>query len=182
MKVSYFCSPDAHPQEQLPQLVETFKSKIVDDGFDEPADGVTKTSRVGVMQYGELKNDLDRIVNIVFDVNKWNFGFDLYQPNSFSTLLYNEYDAYYKGEYSWHGDGVLKEQYDIKLTALLNCSDTEYEGGKFKLFINGEWDIDEFDKPGSLLIFPSWIQHKVTPVTAGVRKSMALFFTGPNLR
>ena len=34
MKVSYFCSPDAHPQEQLPQLVETFKSKIVNDGFD----------------------------------------------------------------------------------------------------------------------------------------------------
>jgi PKHD-type hydroxylase len=182
MKVSYFCSPDAHPQEQLPQLVETSKSKIVNDGFDEPADNVKKTSRVGVMQYGELKQDVDRIVNIVYDINKYNFGFDLYQPNNFTTMLYNEYDAYYKGEYSWHGDGVLEEQYDIKLTALLNCSDTEYEGGEFKLFINGEWPIPEFNKPGSLLVFPSWIQHKVTPVTSGIRKSMALFFTGPNLR
>jgi PKHD-type hydroxylase len=182
MKVSYFCSPDAHPQEQLPQLVETFKSKIVNDRFDEPADNVKKTSRVGVMQYGELKQDVDRIVNIVYDINLYNFGFDLYQPNNFTTMLYNEYDAYYKGEYSWHGDGVLKEQYDIKLTALLNCSDTEYEGGEFKLFINGEWPITEFNKPGSLLVFPSWIQHKVTPVTSGIRKSMALFFTGPNLR
>jgi len=182
MKVNYFCADDAVPANELAAFTGEIKAKIAADGWDEPATGVKKTSDVHVVQYGALKDTLSRVVDIVLDVNKYNFGFDLYQPNEFTTLLYNEYNSERQGEYSWHNDAVLEECYDIKLTALVNCSTQPYTGGQFKLFVSGEWYIKEFDQPGSMIIFPSWIQHKVEPVTDGVRKSLALFFTGPTIR
>jgi PKHD-type hydroxylase len=37
-------------------------------------------------------------------------------------------------------------------------------------------------KKGSVLLFPSWILHRVTPVTKGVRKSIVVWVTGPKFR
>ena len=54
-------------------------------------------------------------------------------------------------------------------------------GGKFCIF-NGEEHVVEAFKPGTLLLFKSYINHKVTPVLSGVRKTLTLLATGPKLR
>ena len=41
--------------------------------------------------------------------------------------------------------------------------------------------VKEF-KPGTLLLFKSYINHKVTPVLSGVRKTLTLLATGPKLK
>jgi len=35
---------------------------------------------------------------------------------------------------------------------------------------------------GSVLIFPSYINHKVSPVTKGIRRSLVAWFSGPRWR
>jgi PKHD-type hydroxylase len=68
--------------------------------------------------------------------------------------------------------------YTSKLTCLLNISENNYEGGNFIIFDGKENIITEFNNPGSLLIFPSFMYHAVKPVTKGIRKSLAIWTTG----
>ena len=41
---------------------------------------------------------------------------------------------------------------------------------------------DVVQKKGYMSIFPSFIVHKVTPITSGKRKSLVAWFTGPDWR
>jgi len=68
---------------------------------------------------------------------------------------------------------------DFKLTAILNISEEPFKGGEFDLFVNGEMNIPSIDKPGSLLVFPTFTMHRVRPVTQGVRKTASMWLSGP---
>ena len=71
---------------------------------------------------------------------------------------------------------------DIKLTALLNLSEETYEGGELVLFRANEIVCNEFNKPGSAIIFPSFINHKVNKITSGKRHTLAIWLSGPKFR
>jgi PKHD-type hydroxylase len=72
--------------------------------------------------------------------------------------------------------------HDYKLTAIINVSNEKYEGGNFELFTNGPNHIKSLDHLGSVIIFPSYMQHRVTPVTKGTRKTVSIWFKGPLFR
>jgi PKHD-type hydroxylase len=60
----------------------------------------------------------------------------------------------------------------------------DYEGGEFN-FINedGEGEtVEGFKEQGSILVFPSFRLHQVTPVTSGTRHSIVTWFIGPQLK
>lgn len=148
---------------------------------DSPAIGTTKTSNVSIIRYGDLREELERCYQLCLNMNKHFFGFDIFEISDLDTVAYAEYHDSNNGEYDWHVDAVRNEPYDLKLTALLDLSTEPYEGGDFLLFSNGEQKISGFI-PGGIIIFPSWIPHKVSPVTSGTRKSMALFLSGPSFK
>ena len=70
---------------------------------------------------------------------------------------------------------------DIKLTCLLNLSEEVYHGGDLFLFRNKEVRIEKFD-PGSAVVFPSFIDHRVEEITAGKRNTLAIWMQGPKFR
>ena len=98
-----------------------------------------------------------------------------------NLLNYNVYDSSNYGEYDFHIDSSSAEQpFDIKLTAMINLSEEYYEGGDFIMFQGERFrTINEFSSPGSSILFNSWIPHKVTPVTKGIRKTISYWFRGP---
>jgi len=149
---------------------------------DQPADVITKTASVKCFNYFQAQHLLEKFHNTVLDINKEHFGFNLFETSQYEVLNYNTYDQGNQGEYDWHKDGVKNRPFDIKLTALLNLSEGEYTGGKFELFLNGPKEIPEFGIPGTILVIPSWIVHRVTPVTQGQRITLAKFYAGPNLQ
>ena len=64
-------------------------------------------------------------------------------------------------------------------TLIIQLSDsTEYEGGDFT-FSEVESPNQTSKDKGTVLVFPSYLQHKVTPVTKGERKSLVAWFEGP---
>ena len=91
------------------------------------------------------------------------------------------------GFYTWHNDGLgshneVCDNPDYKLkygnTRKLSMSiilNDDFEGGDFE--IHGE-DIPELPK-GSVIVFPSFMRHRVAPVTAGIRYSLVTWFLGP---
>ena len=86
------------------------------------------------------------------------------QVDNIADIQYTEYHASEGGHYNWHIDTFWNEQkpYDRKLSVTVQLSDpSEYEGGNL------------------VLIFPSYIRHRVKPITKGVRKSLVAWFEGP---
>lgn len=54
---------------------------------------------------------------------------------------------------------------------------TMYEGGELQIN-TGKVLVAEKEK-GTVIIFPSYLLHRVTPVTKGIRRSLVLWIEGP---
>lgn len=152
------------------------------DLADRSAEYVEKTAVVNITRWAKAKQYLSKLENAVVGINREVFGLDLYPLVDTDTVHLNQYHALYNGKYDWHKDGEKNNLYDYKLTVLVNASTELYEGGKLELFINGPRHIQEFDTPGAVMVFPSYIEHRVTPVTHGSRKSISMWMLGPNFR
>ena len=58
----------------------------------------------------------------------------------------------------------------------------DYEGGHFETMVLDHGKVVKTKvqaTPGSAIIFPSNTQHRVTPVTKGIRYSVVVWFAGP---
>ena len=53
----------------------------------------------------------------------------------------------------------------------------DFEGGDFE--IRGKDDRVPKLEEGSIIVFPSFLEHRVTPVTEGIRYSLVSWFVGP---
>lgn len=181
MKNNFWTSQNVYSYSELLSLEQKILDNLDYELEDIPAKGVYKSSKVQFVYYKHITHELEKLNEFVLEVNKNVFGLDLYHPTHHTVGLYNTYEGTKKAKYDWHNDSIKNEMFDLKLTALINLS-TDYTGGELKLFLNGEVTITEFKNYGSIIIFPSWTQHKVEPVTTGTRKTFTLFYTGPNLR
>ncbi len=115
--------------------------------------------------------------NIFRDANRQLYGFHL---EKIWDLQYTEYDASYEGHYDWHCDTIWNSStwYQRKLSMTIQLSSSyEYEGGEFELQ-NTPLPATYQDK-GTVLMFPSYLNHRVLPVTKGKRKSLVAWIEGP---
>ena len=70
----------------------------------------------------------------------------------------------------------------LSMSIILNDN---FEGGAFEFASYGkeECNITPVEaKRGSVIVFPSWMEHRVAPVTKGTRYSCICWFVGPPLR
>lgn len=123
--------------------------------------------------------------NCILDVNRLAFGFDI---QVLPAIQYTVYNSDSQDHYNWHRDTYFTHNapYDRKLTFVMQLSNSdEYEGGDLLLeddFFENKPDRDEFRRKGAVFIFPSFIKHKVTPVTKGTRKTLVAWAEGPKFR
>jgi hypothetical protein len=159
------------------QDILTFAENNVSEWYkDRPCSG--KNLNVFLVDTEIIEHKLKKFFKTVKQTNYEIYGFELYdKPFSINFNVY-END---KNDYHFHVDqadpGMAS---DIKLTAVLNLSPESYNGGKFSMFLKEEKVLNEIDETGSLIIFPSFYFHKVSPVTQGKRITMSAWFYGPN--
>lgn len=118
--------------------------------------------------------------NHVEEMNRKFYNFDVTRC---CDIQYTEYHGSEEGHYNWHNDVHFMNDvvYDRKISVTVQLSDpSEYEGGDFEIaHVPLPDGIKNF---GSVLTFPSYMQHRVAPVTKGVRKSLVAWFEGPRWR
>jgi len=94
-------------------------------------------------------------------------------------IQYTEYHADVKGKYDWHqdiGNGIASRR---KISVTVQLSDAEdYEGGDLQMWKGSDNFITANRGKGNVFIFPSYMIHRVMPVTKGVRKSFVLWVGG----
>ena len=181
MRYFYYHYPFVFSKEELIIINNTIinNKEALEDLHSKNA---IKKCKVHISKYEPLKNILNKALELIYFSNTEYFGYHLYQFSNHDCVNLNVYSDKDKGEYTWHMDGSNSQDFhDIKLTAIINTSDKKYEGGDFKIFCNGEKIVKEL-KPGSLLIFPSYYNHCVTPIKKGTRKSVSFWIKGPRLK
>ncbi len=124
------------------------------------------------------------ITPLVMEANRaanWNFQFTAHEKAQFTIYGSEQF-------YDWHIDSSDKEFKDgntrkLSVTLSLN-DDTEYEGGYLEIDNRNNFHQKNIHKlemirnAGSLVVFPSFLYHRVTPVTKGVRYSLVIWYSG----
>jgi PKHD-type hydroxylase len=123
-----------------------------------------------------------KIANIVAEINSQFYHFDL--TGLFEPIQLGTYTSEKKSHYSWHVDaGISSTDAPRKLSVAVLLNDpSEFEGGAFEI-LDGTGNVEALEiKKGRAWFFPSFVTHRVTPVTKGVRKSAVLWVGGPAFR
>lgn len=86
-----------------------------------------------------------------------------------------------RGHFDWHNDySHESDESPRKLTVILQLSaPDDYEGGNFEVF--GAIPVVAPRARGTVICLPSFVPHRVTAVTAGVRRVIVAWIAGPRL-
>ena len=183
--VSYYAVvPKAISDEDIERIKKIISSKELSKGSlkgDRRLDLKRRNSEIYFFSPDEDLWLYTIIGSIASSANKF-FNFDI---SSVEDVQYTEYKDEYKGFYDWHIDSYLDADNplsDRKLAVSLQLSDLgEYEGCNLELKIQG-FDKKEVREKGTAIVFPSFLEHRVTSVTTGTRKCLVSWIQGAKFR
>jgi len=179
----YWFLKELYTKDEVKNIVDYFEQNYNKELYDRPADAITKTSEVKLIDWYKIKHLLERSQQAAKYINSTQIGYDLYDMTDYHCANLNTYDSQVQGKYDWHIDASRDNApTDIKLTVIINVSTEPYTGGEFEMFRQTPVRVSEVDSPGSVIIFPSFWNHRVLPVTSGVRRTISYWIDGPKFR
>lgn len=148
-------------------------------GYENATDCKIRSTQVGWIA---CNNDTawlyDRLAHITRQLNAQFYGFDLY--GFVEDMQYTVYNADAEGHYRWHVDMSAKSSAQRKLSVVVQLSDpVDYEGGDLQVHFETTEPQTVVKQRGMVCAFPSWVMHRVTPVTSGIRKTLVVWTAGP---
>lgn len=140
----------------------------------------TKVRRTDIV-WQDMMQPLGCIARAYIDIANQSagWGYNLTFQEQTQIGRYKSTDG---GYYDWHMDaGPPKDGSQRKLSISILLSDpSEFEGGILQF--KGMEDQNVLNQQGSIIVFPSFIEHRVTPVTKGVRFTAVTWVNGPSFR
>jgi PKHD-type hydroxylase len=120
-----------------------------------------------------------KLGRLVQDVNKDVYHFDL--TGFGEALQFTRYESI-GDTYTWHQDLGIGQTSTRKLSVVVQLSDpSTYRGCNLEMYREGEPAAVERNQ-GTVLIFPSWTLHRVTPLEEGIRYSLVAWISGEPFR
>jgi len=109
----------------------------------------------------------------------WHFNFAHMESVQFSKYTEEE-----NSFYDWHVDSAPPNSAGLqrKVSIVVLLSDPkDFEGGQFEMaqYKGDDTNHKILEKQGSILVFPSFMNHRVTAVTKGCRYSAVSWMMGP---
>lgn len=123
---------------------------------------------------------MQRITGVVAEANR-HFGFELTEfGERIQVARYQEQDS---SHFDWHSDtGSADLAARRKLTLVIQLSESgTYTGGGLETW-SGNQPSQSSRNIGTATLFPAFVLHRVTPVTAGERWSLTTWIHGPMFR
>lgn len=119
-----------------------------------------------------------RLDVIVDTINKLYFDFAIDGPRGVrkhQVADYTKGDDRFESHMDWNSQSEIKLR---KMTAVLQLSrPEECIGAQLEIAGANDWIVPPREL-GALCIFPSFVYHRVTPVTVGRRRTLAAWYTG----
>jgi PKHD-type hydroxylase len=157
----------------LPEMeghIEANRNMVVDEQF--------RRSNIQWINPGpETLWIFDKVSAAVAEVNKV-YQYDLAGYRSAQIARYET-----DGHYTWHTDLGAGGMSNRKLSVSVQLSDpNDYDGGELEFMTVGGIQANPPKDQGTVIIFPTFVPHRVAPVTRGVRWSMVTWIYGPPFR
>jgi len=129
----------------------------------------------------------ERLNKVLENMNEKYFNFEI---NGYDYIQYSVYEAAKDGRYDFHIDMGLGEMErswfenrKLSMTLLLTEPGVDFKGGDLEFNVSNENNVQRPRlRKGTLVLFPSFLLHRVTPVTEGIRKSLVIWLTGPKFK
>lgn len=167
--------------QQIINVCESRPSKDGEVGVSTETNDVDSKVRRSKISWLDFQQDsawiYDKIAYIVRNLNGQYYKFDIH--GFVEDMQYTVYDSSNQGHYDWHRDIGNRQSAPRKLSFVLQLSDPgSYEGGDLEIFSSLEPQKIKKQK-GFAVMFPSYVLHRVTPVTSGVRRTLVVWVAGP---
>ena len=132
-------------------------------------------SRISNIYWEELLSPIGCVIqSYIVEANlTWN-----YNIHRLERIQMSQYNS--GGHYDWHMDSkvpVNNEQRKLSVSILLN---ENFAGGGLVIEPNKSENV--LKSQGDIVVFPSFLQHKVLPVTDGTRYTAVSWAYGPTFR
>lgn len=179
----YWKYDEAINKETCNKIIKINKNKWADSAI---GIGETKKYRDSVVSFTTDQWLYDIVFSFMKDANKktgWNFKIQSAQEMQITKYVKD-------GFYNYHMDGDGFSKIDapnnkfvngltrkLSMTIVLN---DDYEGGEFQFFADEENLIKE--KRGTIIVFPSYMMHRVKPIKSGTRYALVVWFLGKPFR
>ena len=166
----------------LPQWQQIQQATVGLNAMGIVAPSIRQSQTAWFVPCEKTKHIWEKIVNAIAEVNRSFFHLDLtgcYEPGQLSLYVGSE-----QAHYDWHID--MSEKTDTvprKLSMSLMLSNpNDFEGGELQIKANSDEVKNAEQAKGRAWFFPSYMLHRVAPVTKGVRRSLVLWVGGPPFR
>ncbi|MCP5412455.1 MAG: 2OG-Fe(II) oxygenase [Alphaproteobacteria bacterium] len=177
---------DVFTPEELDRIIahgdglEAEKAILHSDGFSQAeADKIRITRNAWMANTPDSKWIYDRVFQVMGVVNKQAYQFDL--KGFAEDFQYTIYHGEEGGHYDWHMD-LGPRPMPRKLSMSLQLSDpADYDGCDLQFYASRQLEVAPRIR-GAAIVFPSYILHRVTPITRGTRKSLVVWANGPRFR
>lgn len=160
-------------------------------GLDRRVDQDYRDSEVRFLGFGDLDaNGLHQWRHLFAEIKyyaEWAnanaFGADI---NFMRDLQFATYREQRQQHFAWHRDTFWinpTQMSQRKLTTIIQLSDADtYTGCDLELEVDQRPCPMELRKRGTLIVFPSFVWHRVTPIVKGIRHSLVSWYDGPAWR
>jgi PKHD-type hydroxylase len=182
----HFSDADCDRLISLAETIQPTEGRIGHGGGNVKDDSIRRSTIRWINRYdGRFFSFLGSMEILLHHANKNAFGFDL---TLFHEIQFTEYHATNEGHYSWHHDTIWEgpQLFQRKLSMVVQLSNpADYDGGRFEMSKETCREVPPEDAilpRGTVIIFPSFLHHRVTPVTRGIRKSLVTWMEGPCFR
>lgn len=189
----YCYNDDIFTSEELESIIAYCAKQKLETGVVVSPDGapaIESERRKSDIKFIHPDNNnywiFDRLQKAIAHLNDRYYGFDLTGFDSFQYTEYNKEGS----KYDFHMDTVMGAQKTSnlygtrKLSMIIPLVDrSEYEGGDFELITGLPENAEVVDQiKGRMIVFPSFMLHRVTPIVSGVRKSLVVWCVGPKFK
>jgi PKHD-type hydroxylase len=182
----YVALPAAFTPAELDAIEALGDGLSGSDALTTVNDGKNTVNRNRITQVGWMHRTAasewlyERIERLARQLNAQAFQYDL--RGFTDNFQYAVYHGNSGGHYDWHIDMIPHPRGDRKMSLSLQLSDpSQYQGCDLQFIAGGGIETAPRDR-GALIAFPSYITHRVTPATAGTRKSLVVWVGGPKFR
>ena len=182
----YWYFKKALPKRTCEDIIKTYKDKshhkgTIGQNKKVVTDLKTRNTNIVFTNDPWLYREIQPFTNVANRNANWNFNLDWTEKIQFGCYRKNSH-------YDWHCDSttVNKENRYRKVSTIVMLSNpSDYEGGQLKFQFRNNVDptiedtLVDGNLQGNIIVFPSYVWHKVEPVTKGVRYSLVTWTWGP---
>jgi PKHD-type hydroxylase len=147
-------------------------------------DSDARVTRIAwMLRNAEVEPLYTRLERVVLHINEVFFRYDL---SAIMAFQYTVYDQAEGSRFGWHQDYGIDPasggREPRKLTLSLQLSEpSAYQDCELQTQL-GDLAHSAPKARGTLVCFPSYVPHRVTPITSGIRKALVIWAAGPEFR